>query len=773
MIDLILGIIGTIMYPLFSIIFLAVDGLQLIFRSFAGVGKASVVNGVFGWRDEISAGNSGLYKDTGIVYYLLHSEVVKNAFLSILMLAVILLVMFTVMAFIKNTYSAKPKTWQEIIGNALKGIINFVFVPACCLLGIWVSNIVLNAIDGATSTGGATRMSRKLFLCASYNANWYRYGNELGKLKFVLGLADNLRDKTVVINGTEYKLSTDKDSIEKMESNRDDAAAIVDYCYANDGGILIYDQVSVSAGYCLWNINYLILIVGGVFMLYALCSLAFGMIRRMFIIMMLFVISPALCAMYPLDEGKAVGSWKGDFIKQTISAYGAVAGLNLFFSLLPAVENISVFGSGGDDGFGVFVGAALIDNLVQLLIIISGLFVVKEFISMISGYIGAEDAYSKGASIMNSTKGAVKKYGEKTMKGASKRIGAFKAINENAKKLKADGHKGKAFWGERVGHGMSAFLFGETTWGPKGVLGAVGKKSDELMKSTLGVEAKDIKKAYKTGMGTEDEIVAKADKDAFLKNIKADDAKDGQTLLQRVKEGAYAGATEEEVLKKVMVKGGGTLPELRKILDEAKDAKAKEKDQTADAKQAEQLAKAIKEAMGGSVSSSYSDAQLYKLRADEAISQDLGKVTELLKNLLEIAKKSGTGSKDDKALKTLGVTGEGDAGAVMKQMAEGAFSKIDTSASGLSAEFKKVADSLNAMESVIQGNSAKQKDANETLIASIKLLASTSADVSKALSAAGVDLGKLGTDTGKLDDAIKAVNDVLLKTSGTSGASGT
>ena len=93
-------------------------------------------------------------------------------------LGLFLLIIFTVMAFIKNAYSSKQKNWKEIIGNSIKGLANFIFLPVCCLLGVWAGNILLNAIDGATSTGGATLMSRKLFLAAAYDANKYRRGDK-------------------------------------------------------------------------------------------------------------------------------------------------------------------------------------------------------------------------------------------------------------------------------------------------------------------------------------------------------------------------------------------------------------------------------------------------------------------------------------------------------------------------------------------------------------------------------------------------------------------
>lgn len=431
MLDFITGLLGTILYPLFSIIFILVDILQAIFRTFAGVGGAGYGDTLWNIQN-ITSGNSGTETDTGLVFFLLNTPLVKNMLISIMMLGLFLLIIFTVMAFIKNAYSAKQKGWKEIIGNAIKGLANFIFLPVCCLLGIWLGNILLNAIDGATSTGGSTLMSRKLFIAAAYNANLYRNGkaDDTDSKRVLQWVYDYAKGANIITVGDIPVTQADIDATQTNEER----AELVDRIYAS-GAMNIYTHDGAGQGYSLYQINYLTLIIGGVFMLYVLISLAYGMIRRMFILLMLYIISPALCAMYPLDEGKAAGSWKSDFIKQTISAYGAVAGMNLFFSLLPLVNNIQLFGyrhvdtstfnSGATDvltnilvAVNNFIG---IDTIIQLLIMVSGLFVVKEFIAMISGYIGAEDAYSKGASLRSTAKTTMKD----KFKDAGKKTGAF------------------------------------------------------------------------------------------------------------------------------------------------------------------------------------------------------------------------------------------------------------------------------------------------------------------------------------------------------------
>ncbi len=419
------GALGMILYPLFSIIFVAIDAVQGIFRAFAGIGNISFGGTI------ISGGGvgGGEANEQGLVYYLMQHEVVRNMLASIMLLALFLIVIFTVMAALKNFYSAKPKKWQEIVMLAIKGLGNFIFLPVVCLFSVWVGNIILQAIDGATSAGGSVNMSRKLFICCAYDANYYRTGEQTGSshAKWVAG---------------QYAAEM-VSQIQDGQSN-EYYAQIIDNIYANKNVNLNWWGY-VDDGYSLWQINYLVLIVGGVFILYVLGAISFAMVKRMFYILVLFIVSPGICAMYPLDEGAAVKSWSGEFKKQVLSAYGAVAGLNLFFALLPLIDKIQVYNG---------VAGNILDNLVQLFVMVSGLLIVKDLIGLISGFVGGDNAYSTGTSLMKASTGAVKKYTGATAKKVSGVHGAFSRAWSAGK---TEGFKG---WIDSMGHSAKGAMQG-------------------------------------------------------------------------------------------------------------------------------------------------------------------------------------------------------------------------------------------------------------------------------------------------------------------------
>ena len=389
----ILGALGTVLYPLFSVIFLAIDVLQGIFGAFAGVDSIEY-NG-----ETITSGNTGAETDTGIVYYLLTSDVVMNMFFSMLALACILLLIFLTMAFIRNVYAAKPKSWKEIVGSAIKGIGNFVIIPVACLLGIWLGNIVLQAVNGATARGGTVSISRQLFVCSAYNANKIRSGDYS-----ITDAEGNISVDAIVSFCSQYGIAVDT-----TQTDPEYYANCIDQAYG--AGAPINAWGDVDDWYSLFNINYLILGAGGIFILYVLGAISFGMVKRLFTLIVLFIISPIMCSMYPIDDGAAAGNWRKRFLSQTISAYGAVAGMNLFFAITPIIQGISF-------SFDIL-------GLTQLLLVIAGLYMVKDFIDLVSNLIGAENAYSSGAGLMGSVKTRMRNGQKHLNKAAKVTAGAF------------------------------------------------------------------------------------------------------------------------------------------------------------------------------------------------------------------------------------------------------------------------------------------------------------------------------------------------------------
>ena len=153
--------IGRVFYTLIIVALGRVaDICQLVFKKLAGISSTGVSFG----NGEVVQGD--------IVLAFINSDIVKNVFFSMLILAVVLLLITTFAATIKTEFAKDGNNNKRaVINNAFRGLANFALVPIICIFGLFVGNGLLKAIDGATSLGGATTLSSQIFLAGGYNAN--------------------------------------------------------------------------------------------------------------------------------------------------------------------------------------------------------------------------------------------------------------------------------------------------------------------------------------------------------------------------------------------------------------------------------------------------------------------------------------------------------------------------------------------------------------------------------------------------------------------------
>ena len=182
--------------------------------------------------------------------------------------------------------------------------------------------------------------------------------------------------------------------------------ANIDGFYYETTACSIFDTKAVASYYNISKINYILLFFTAGTVLGCLISCSFGLIARAFNVVTLFIISPAIIGMMPLDSGKAFGSWKSKFIGNVLSAYGPVVAVNLYFIIMAIVQNIDIF-SATDFATGSFLGIAgwsapVVNKVLQCIFIIAGAVMIKDSSKLIAGFVGAEDALGVGEGLKKS-----------------------------------------------------------------------------------------------------------------------------------------------------------------------------------------------------------------------------------------------------------------------------------------------------------------------------------------------------------------------------------
>lgn len=448
--ELVGQLISLILYGVCVDFLKIVDFIQKMFYKLCGLGSYWV-NGVE-------------MKETDPLLSIITDKSVLQVLLALTLVAVAMVIVATIIQVLRTEFSTEgsKNTKGQVFGQAIKALVMFALVPICSAGGILITNALLKAVNTATSLGAESSVGGAVYVASTYSANHIRNGgtiqsitpstngNYVIKVKGFSSFMSATKEK-------EYECTISGEAVSYLggaslsvdQNNRDEIAQKIDNAFRS-GYISFNDKSVANTFYDVGSINFVTFLGGGLLAAYTMLMASFGMIMRMYKGAVLFVISPAMSGLMPLDNGSAFKQWRTAFIKQLLSAYGTIVAMNLLFILLPIVGNITLFG--GSTG-----GA--INAFVQMLFTLTGLFMLKDISSLIANMIGADDAGAAGAGMAGKVLGTAAKIGSVAAGGvagvAMKGLGAtagiagnvFSKNNPNSKLGKALSMTSKSFGG--------------------------------------------------------------------------------------------------------------------------------------------------------------------------------------------------------------------------------------------------------------------------------------------------------------------------------------
>lgn len=272
-----------------------------------------------------------------ILSHFILSPAIRNAFLGVLLVGVILLFVFVIIAIIKSE-AADPqhkKTKGQILVKSLQSFIIFLLIPFLLIAGIMLANVVVGAIH-ASMTGSmldgntASTIGGQILVTSGYDA--------------YIGPAGSRAE------------------IERMFVT----------------GQLDYNSLSVVKRYYdLSEMNFFVGIAGGLVILVMFVMSAVMFVQRIFDIILLYIVSPASVSTIPLDDGGRFRIWREMLVSKVLSAYGIILSMNIFFLVVPQISQITFFGNAFKGG------------IVQLLFVIGGAFSITKANMIIAQLTGS------------------------------------------------------------------------------------------------------------------------------------------------------------------------------------------------------------------------------------------------------------------------------------------------------------------------------------------------------------------------------------------------
>lgn len=415
LVNLINYVLAMVWYNLAIFILGLIDYVQILFKLLAGLPV-----------DGVKLKLSGSTSDSDLLLQLIRSDDIKNVFLSMCIVGIFLLVITTIFQIIKVEYTTEgaKNAKGPILNKAFKGLCNMIMIPALCIVGVFIGNQVLELLDTATKENEESSISGQLFVAAAAEAHYgsgdipvYMATSEphLAIVSLTVNLIPIVWNSVMSAWGINNDANLggasdpfgDRDETTKKQIDSNFAKKAKGYNYYNLGHVSTYYDYS--------RINYLLLIFGGCILIKTLYFTCFGMIVRLYQCGMLFIISPAVIGMTPINEG-GLGKWRSDFIGSAISAYGVVLAVNIYMVLVKILLSVEfVF----EATYDYVIGARLMEGLLKCIIVIGGAVYIEKFSGQIGGYFGAKDALAQGKEMEKGTKAAVKSVAE----GAVKAVG--------------------------------------------------------------------------------------------------------------------------------------------------------------------------------------------------------------------------------------------------------------------------------------------------------------------------------------------------------------
>lgn len=463
-------VIPKIIYYLYACLASGVDALQALVRKLAGLdsywsataagGSNSLVTG----RDPLS---EFVYGILGVGPSASVYKALNTVFWSLAIFGLIMLVVSTMIAIIKSHYkedTAATSPWKYIY-TAIKAILTFVAIPVVVVIGMQLSTFALNTLDriiagsagegaitgiyggdvatrleyddetntyahydffGARDFTTSTPFSGMLFKAAGYNANRMRTGsysvNDLKSLTNSIFGQTSDQSTEYAAYQVDYAFSNclmfKKENRPKYQqwvkelSNFVNVKLLDVFQLDNIEGFSKWDVSVVWLFYDLWHFNFIVGFAGVTTCFGVMVSIVFGLLTRLIKGAALFLIFPALLGIAPMDNFKAFQSWGTQFMQLVLMVFGAILGMNLLLLVLPYIQNISFFNPN-------VLPLNVLNAIMDVVILIVGLQMAKDFINIVNGFVGGADAVAAGEGAKDGAWKAMVS-GAKTAVGAGK-----------------------------------------------------------------------------------------------------------------------------------------------------------------------------------------------------------------------------------------------------------------------------------------------------------------------------------------------------------------
>lgn len=268
--------------------------------------------------------------DTNILLNIFTDNSISVMFLGFLGIAALVFMVSIIIGLVRSEWASKDNAEGKlkVLKHSLKGFLLVFLLPTIFSIGIWATSILLSSVVSGLSGTSTNEFS-------------------LAQKLFEVCLPDRADQPGMPI---------------WTES---------------------YDSLTNTWGWNLHDYNYLVGILGGIIILFTIGLAALNLVERIIDLVFLYLVSPFIIAVSPLDEGNRLGIWKDLVISKMLSVAGMLVCFYIYFLCLPIIDKI-------------FKGTSFIVRLGYLIFAIGGALAARKGGLLISNLVGHNTALIEG-----------------------------------------------------------------------------------------------------------------------------------------------------------------------------------------------------------------------------------------------------------------------------------------------------------------------------------------------------------------------------------------
>jgi len=227
----------------------------------------------------------------------------------------------------------------------MKAAVTFLLIPFLCIFLLQVSSLVTNQAISAfdAAQGGNTSMGTIVFLSAGLDAD----KATTSRRNAITGLMEG--------SGSGRNPSfTDDVRRPYLEGTKD-----------------YRDLLKVKKDFHAANFNFVVGFASGIVLLLVLAGAAVIFIRRLFELLLLYLVSPFFVSTIPLDDGAVFAKWRELFVAKFFSGFGVIFSMRYYLMLVPSIagSRLCLYSMN-------LPNAVMINNVLKMFMIIGGAWAV-------------------------------------------------------------------------------------------------------------------------------------------------------------------------------------------------------------------------------------------------------------------------------------------------------------------------------------------------------------------------------------------------------------